>query len=70
MSILIRLIEAGRAAYSGWHHSLGQDPGLYKDEKMNRADAFIALCFLIVDGKEPEAAAPAAMMNSSAKLKP
>lgn len=60
-SILTRLTEAGRAAYCRWHHSLGQDPGLYRDEKTSRADAFIARCFLIVDVMEPEAWAPAAL---------
>lgn len=64
MSILTRLIAAGRAScLLWWHHSLGQDPGLYKDEKMSRADAFIALCFLIVDVVEPEASAPAAVTS-------
>lgn len=36
MSVKIILIEAAHLfPYCGWHHSLGLDPGLYREEKVN-----------------------------------
>lgn len=45
--VLITLIDTGRFTY-GRHHSLGQVPGLYRQDKVSRVHTFISLCFLMV----------------------
>ena len=47
--ILNSLFEVDRLTHCGWHHSLGCDPRLYRQEKMSWVQALITTSFLTVE---------------------
>ena len=46
-STSIRLTEARRLAHCGWHHSLGQDFGLYKKKRVSKLSTTIHYSLLL-----------------------